>query len=183
MTKIICLCGGPGVGKSTVSTGVFTALKQRRISSEYVSEYAKEITWEGTHKLLENQIHVFAEQYRRQFRLLNKVEYVVTDSPLLFNSIYFDYYNNSLEKPIFSREYADLSRTFFDETFKQFDNLIYYLARKKLYDPNGRNQTLEEAQEIDEKIIEKLDELQVPCVILTGTEKENIETILEHLGV
>ena len=37
--------GSPGVGKSTVAAGVFSELKRRQISCEYVSEYAKEITW------------------------------------------------------------------------------------------------------------------------------------------
>ncbi len=110
MTKVIALCGGPGVGKSTVATGLFSELKQRKISCEYVSEYAKEITWEGTQKLLENQMHVFAEQFRRQFRLLNKVDYIVTDSPLIFSSIYFDFYYKSLKEQVFSQEYEELTR-------------------------------------------------------------------------
>ena len=92
MTKIINLIGGPGVGKSTIASGLFSELKQRKVSCEYVSEYAKEVTWEQTHKLLENQIHVFSEQFRRQYRLLGQVDFVITDSPLLLNTVYFNYY-------------------------------------------------------------------------------------------
>ena len=108
MTKVICLCGGPGVGKSTVATGLFSALKQRKVSCEYVSEYAKEVVWEGTHKLLENQIHIFAEQFRRQFRLLGKVDYIVTDSPLILSSVYFRDY-------LFSLRHEGPQAAFFDK--------------------------------------------------------------------
>lgn len=183
MTKIINLMGGPGVGKSTVATGLFSQLKQRKISCELVTEYAKESVWEGTQKLLENQIHVFSEQFRRQFRLLNKVSYVVTDSPLLLSSIYFDHYFEKLSKDvnIFTPEYTDLLRRFFEQTFLQFDNTIYYLNRVKEYDPNGRNQSLDEAKLIDDRALAKLNDKNIGYNVLSGTESENIETILKHI--
>ena len=182
-TKIINLMGGPGVGKSTVATGVFSQLKQRKISCELVTEYAKESVWEGTQKLLENQIHVFSEQFRRQFRLLNKVSYVVTDSPLLLSSIYFDHYFEKLSKDIsiFTPEYTDLLRRFFEQTFLQFDNEIFYLNRVKEYDPNGRNQSLEEAKVIDDRALTKLKEKNIEYYTVSGTESENINAILNFI--
>jgi hypothetical protein len=172
--------GGPGVGKSTVATGLFSRLKQQKISCELVTEYAKEATWEGTQKLLENQIHVFSEQFRRQFRLLNKVSYVVTDSPLLLSSIYFDHYIDKLKDlSIFTPEYTDLVRRFFDQTFMQFDNEIFYLTRVKEYDPNGRNQSLDEAKIIDARAFAKLQKHFIMFQVLDGTDKENIDEIFE----
>lgn len=180
-TKIINLVGGPGVGKSTVACGLFSLFKQNRISSEYVSEYAKEITWEGTHKLLENQIHVFSEQLRRQYRLLDKVSYVITDSPLILNSVYFRYYIQALEKKNikvpFSLTYQKLTEQFFDATFREFDNKTYFLQRSKHYDTNGRNQTLEEAIMLDEDIKQKLKDAGIKYEILTGNEVQNIDAI------
>lgn len=185
MTKIIALCGGPGVGKSTVASGLFSELKQRKISCEYVSEYAKEITWEETQKLLENQLHVFSEQFRRQFRLINKVSYVITDSPLILNSIYFDYYLERLDPKdkIFTLSYEDLCRKFFDSTFSQFQNMTFMLSRTKDYEQIGRNQTLEEAMYIDDRIRWKLAELGLTYTELSGNEKQNIQSILYHMGV
>lgn len=177
MTKIINLCGGPGVGKSTVAAGLFCKLKQEKISCEYVSEYAKEVTWEETHKLLENQIHVFSEQFRRQYRLLNKVSYIITDSPLILNSIYFDYYLLRTKEPFFSSEYEDLTRTFFDTTFLQFDNINFFLKRNKDYDPVGRNQTITEAEKLDSRIFRKMVNLKIDFETLNGSEEENIMTI------
>lgn len=185
MTTIINLVGGPGVGKSTVASGLFSALKQRKVSCEYVSEYAKEITWEGTHKLLENQIHVFSEQFRRQYRLLNKVSYVITDSPLILNSIYFNHYVEMLgnKEGFFTEDYIDLSIKFFDSSFEQFNNIVYLLDRSKEYDKNGRNQTLDEAKDLDFRILNKLVSCKVPHTTLFGNEEQNIKAILYDLGV
>jgi len=180
---VLNLTGGPGVGKSTVAAGLFSELKQRKVSCEYVSEYAKEIVWEDTKKLLENQVHVFAEQFRRQFRLLNKVSYIITDSPLILNSVYFDLYNNKLKEPIFSEKYADLSRTFFDSTFMEFNNLVYYLERLDNYDQNGRIETLEEAKQLDDQIKYKLIDNKISYTSLFGNEQQNINRILYDLGV
>jgi len=183
MTRIVNLMGGPGVGKSTVAAGLFSKLKQNKISCELVTEFAKESVWEGTQKLLENQIHVFSEQFRRQFRLLNKVSYVVTDSPLLLSSIYFDHYLEKLNSSpsIFTPEYTDLVRNFFEQTFLQFDNVVFYLNRVKDYDPNGRNQDLDEAKVIDDRVFNKLNETNTSCHILNGTEEMNIETVLTYV--
>lgn len=184
MTKIINLIGGPGVGKSTVASGLFSILKQRKISAEYVSEYAKELVWEETQKLLENQIHVFSEQFRRQYRLLNKVEYVVTDSPLLLNSVYFEYYINKLsdENKFFSQEYEKLCRKFFDASFNEFENLTFLLGRNKGYDTNGRNQDHKEACALDCAIIDKIISSKTLYTPLFGNEEQNIQTILNILG-
>lgn len=187
MTKVINLIGGPGVGKSTVATGLFSEMKQRKISCEYVSEYAKEVTWEETFKLLENQIHVFSEQFRRQFRLINKVSYIITDSPLILNSIYFNYYLQKLTKEEikqgfkFQDYYINLVEQFFDESFMAFDNMTYLLTRVKDYDTKGRNQTLEESKTIDVDIKQKLNQGNIKYQTLTGTEKENINSILKDI--
>lgn len=167
-TKVININGGPGVGKSTIAAGLYSKLKISRISCELVTEAAKEITWEGTHKLLENQIHIFSEQFRRQWRLIDKVDYIITDSPLILNSVYYDYYLNKLGDDVkFSPAYIEQSRKFFDNTFLEFNNYNFFVTRyfevtkndEMIYptwDPIGRNQSLEEAIVIDNKIQEKL---------------------------
>ena len=182
MTKIINLIGGPGVGKSTIASGLFSELKQRKVSCEYVSEYAKEVTWEQTHKLLENQIHVFSEQFRRQYRLLGQVDYVITDSPLLLNTVYFNYYlEKNQGKDWFNPKYQELCRNFFNQTFNQFDNLNYFITRNKEYDKRGRNQDFAEALGLDYKIWEALRGIKYQ--FLDDSEKENINKILGDLNV
>lgn len=156
MTKVLNYFGGPGVGKSTIASGVFHELKKRDIVCEYVSEYAKDCVWEETTKLLENQIHVFAEQLRRQYRLMGKVDYIITDSPLLLSGIYYRFYTDKMGHPFFSEEHTELAIKFFDETFAQFDNINFIIKRQKKYNPIGRKQTEEEAKEIDKMVVKKI---------------------------
>ena len=86
---VINFLGGPGCGKSTVCADVFAKLKWNNINCEIVTEYAKDAVWEESFKLLENQIGVFGEQHKRLHRLKDKVDVVVTDSPLLLSLLYY----------------------------------------------------------------------------------------------
>lgn len=181
-TKIINLIGGPGVGKSTVTSGIFHELKTRKFSCELITEYAKEATWEDTHKLLENQIHIFSEQFRRQWRLIDKVDYVITDSPLILNSIYYDYYLTKLgDRVKFTDAYIDLSRKFFDSTFLEFNNINFFLKRSVDYEDEGRNQSMSEALDIDNAILTKLLEYDQEFVIYHGDTRDTVQSIVASI--
>ena len=41
-TKVINICGGPGTGKSTIATGVYSKLKIHSIDCELACEYDKQ---------------------------------------------------------------------------------------------------------------------------------------------
>jgi hypothetical protein len=186
-TTVINLFGGPGCGKSTVATGLFSKMKQERHSCEYVSEYAKEITWEGTHALLENQIHVFAEQFRRQYRLLGKVSYIVTDSPLLLSAVYFDRLAKQLLEETrcpFSPDFIAQTRAYFISAFNQFENRNYILDRTKPYDTAGRNQSLDEARLLDKEITAMLIEATGSASsLIGGVEASAINSIMFFEGL
>ena len=127
--------GGPGSGKSTMAARVFSELKERKYNAELVTEYAKDLTWEGSMGVLDNQLLVFAKQYHRLWRLKDKVDIVVTDSPIVFSLVY-----------------GNTSNTFkqlVKEEFGKFNNINIYLQRVKEYNPKGRSQTEEEARLID----------------------------------
>jgi len=134
---VVNLFGGPGSGKSTTSAGVFSMLKLHGVNAELVTEFAKDLTWEKRHRALENQYYVWAKQYHRLFRVQDQVDVIVTDSPLLLSLLYC----------------GDSVSTYFDglvtSTFKEFSNVNFFLNRVKEYNPIGRNQTEEEAKEID----------------------------------
>lgn len=88
MTRCINLFGGPGIGKSTFAAGLFAELKRRHLNVEIVTEYAKDLIWEGRPHMLSNQISVLGGQWDRVSRLVGKVDLIVTDSPVLLCSIY-----------------------------------------------------------------------------------------------
>lgn len=179
MTKIINFIGGPGVGKSTTALGVAYALKKRRLNIEYVAEYAKDVTWEGTHALLENQTHIFAEQFRRQFRLVGKVDFVVTDSPLLLSCVYHQYNRHKLANP----EYVEFVKEFYLASYRQFDNATYLVkGGVRPYNPVGRNQTAEEAAEVHNAVIALLEERELPYKEILP-EDAGVDQVLADLGL
>ena len=155
MTKIINMFGGPGSGKSTLAAGVFYELKKNNVNCELVNEFAKDIVWDGTNALLENQLYIFAEQFRRQWRLINKVDYVITDSPLALSCVYHDYLSVQNAKKN-TKNYIESTRNFFMQSFLEFDNLNFVVRRKPLYNPIGRIQTEDAAKRIDNDILKLL---------------------------
>lgn len=136
MTRIINLFGGPGTGKSTTAAGLFNVMKVAGLEVELVTEYAKDVVWEETTALLDNQLHVFAEQHRRIARLNGKVDFVITDSPLLLSLLY----------------YAGTSVPFRQlvlEEFKGMPRVNVFLRRVKEYHRAGRLQNEQEAIKLD----------------------------------
>lgn len=135
---VVNFFAGPSSGKSTTAAGVFSLLKLHGVNCEYVPEFAKDLTWENRHKTLKNQLYVFAKQQHRLWRLINKVDVVVTDAPLVQGLAYIGY-NQSLTQTIVDQ-------------FNEFENVNFFLMRTKRYNPKGRNQTEEEANDLDASI-------------------------------
>lgn len=150
-TIIINFFGGPCSSKSTSAAGVFHKLKMEGYEVELVTEYAKELTWQGHHGVLNNQPYVISKQLNRIYRLLGKVDIIITDSPILLGIIYEGFGCTPSFKP------------WLTEVFDLFNNLNFYLKRQDniLYNPVGRNQSEEEVLEIDNKITSLLDEQDI----------------------
>ena len=135
--RVINIFGGPGTGKSTLGAGLFAKMKIAGMNVEYVSEVAKDYTWEGRHNMLTEQEVIFASQNNRLRRLVGQVEYAVVDSPLILGLMYCP------------QDFPQTFKPFILETFHTYTNVNVLLKRKFAYDPVGRNQTEEEAHQKD----------------------------------
>ena len=125
-TRVINLIGGPGSGKSTTAAGLFYTLKTKGYDCEMALEFAKDKVWEESVKTLDDQIYIFGKQYHKIWRLNNKVDYIITDAPLLLSSYY-----NQIE--------SDYFNDFIIEQFNRFDNLTFFIKRNEdHYEQNGR---------------------------------------------
>jgi nicotinamide riboside kinase len=172
-TLIVNLFGGPGTGKSTMAASVFAELKWRGINCELATEYAKEKVWEESFAIFENQVYILGKQMQRIVRVLGKVDVVITDSPVILVILY----NKKLGKT-------------FDELilqiFNSYNNMNYFLMRKKKYLKKGRTQTLEEALELDAQTRDLLDRNNVGYSTVMG-ERASIglivADILKKLGI
>lgn len=149
MTKVINLIGAPGAGKSTIASQLFSLMKWQGLDVELVSEYAKELVWEERTETMKNEVYLFGKQHHRLFRLKDKVEFIVTDRPLILSQFY-------------NTEYGDKSDAFKNivvHEVNKFENINIFLHRTKPYNAKGRNQTEEESNEFSEKIRNMMYEL------------------------
>ena len=139
--KTICLnfYAGPGAGKSTIASAVFSELKKRHINCELITEFAKRKVWEGNYGCLDNQLYITAKQQYLMWTVSKHVNLIITDSPLLLGSIYG---NDELLNQIIFREY------------QKFNNIDVYLTRNPnaTYQSNGRMQNRQEAITKDDEI-------------------------------
>jgi ABC-type cobalamin/Fe3+-siderophores transport system ATPase subunit len=118
-TKVINIFGGPGSGKSTISSDLFRYMKQQEISVELVGEVAKDWIHEGNYQKLWNcQDLLTAEQNYRQSRLMGKYDFIIADSPIILGMFYVPqgYY----------KSYAP----FVSEIFQSYDNVNIMLQRR-----------------------------------------------------
>ena len=171
-TLIVNLYAGPGAGKSSSAAYIFSMLKMRGISAEYVTEFAKDKTWEENQLALNCQFYVSGKQAFRLARVNGKVNVIVTDSPLVLGAFY------SSDKYI--------SDACVEESKKYPWQLNYFIERKDhKYDPNGRNQSYEESKEIDIKVKNLLAEKNIiyKSIISSREGCDNIvEEIIEELN-
>lgn len=171
--KVINFFGGPGVGKSTLAAGHYWNLKTRGVSAELVTEYAKDVTWERRENLLNDQLYLLAKQNRRLSRLLDhKVDYAITDSPLLLCAAYTRMGTNA---------YSHLVPLVL-ELFNSYENVNFVLKRNpEFYVQVGRSQTVEEAQHIDNIVIDMLDEFDIPYYeLVVGSDPIETLALLEQ---
>ena len=175
--KVINIFGGPGSGKSTFAAYLFTHLKTCNLNIELVTEFAKDLVYENQYDLLKtDQLFILANQNRRLQRLLNneqRVDYVITDSPLLLSNVYAQLNNYKI---------LDSLSKFTLDLFNSYDNINFFLNRDKSnFNHNGRTQDLKEAIKIDELIILYLNENNIEYTQLEQYQQYQINKLFDNI--
>ena len=145
--------GGPGAGKSTACMEITAALKKEGYNAEYVQEYAKELVYEKDMEMLdgspEHQYEILKEQTRRMDRLYDQVDFIVTDSPVMLNTIY----NKQL-----TPEYESLV----NELQGEYINYSFFMERDaSKFEEEGRIHNLTESIEKDNEIKDMLQKNEI----------------------
>ena len=172
-TLVVNLYGGQGTGKSTTMAGVFHYLKLRGVDCEMTPEFAKELVWEGRSGTFQDELYLFAKQNHRLQRVNGKVDVVITDHPLLLSAVYNEHYH-----PV---DDVDWNQSFDDIvwfTYNLYNNMNFMLKRVKPYNPNGRNETEDEAKEFDGRFEAYLNAFDLPYTAIDA-DKDAAETIGE----
>ena len=142
--KVINLYGGPGSGKSTTAAGLFYKMKLKHMSVELVSEYAKKLLYANRlDNMLDQQEYIFAKQNAMLHVLRNRVEYVITDSPLLLSLIYA-----SKDWPC-----VDQFKDLVIATYNTYDNVNIVLNRPNTFEKEGRRHSELESKVVDDQVI------------------------------
>lgn len=175
MTTVVNFYGAPGSGKSTGAAHVFSKLKLDGVNCEYVSEFAKDKCWEQNKNVFllpENQFYIGANQFYKMYMLKDKVDVIVTDSPIYMNAMY----NKSA---VLGKEYNEIMF----RLSEMFNNINFFINRVKPYHTEGRNQTEKESNQISIDL-KKTILSKIPYIEVNGNEDgyEIIyQTVKHHL--
>lgn len=167
---VINIIGGPDSGKSTNAALVFGKLKLQGINAELITEYAKSRVWEEAARTLTDQLYVTAKQNRMQRRCEDKVEVMVTDSPLIMGFYY-------------GSEQPEWYKTMLEGLVNTYNNIYVFLKRsnERAYNPVGRLQDESNAKSIDIAFKQILDEKNIPYVeILSQTDEKAADEIVDY---
>ena len=157
---VINLWGAPSSGKSTTAHGLTFLLNINKWRTEYISEYAKELVWDGRHGLLKNQNHVFDQQNLRLQRMLDhNMDAVITDSPLPLSVIY--------QPPGYLEGFEGLVM----DQFHRYNNINIFLTRKHSFEAIGRVHNERQAIELDLRIRQFLADNQIEYLDLEANPK------------
>lgn len=171
MAIVVNLFAGPGVGKSTTAARVFAELKMNGVNCEMALEFAKDKVWEESFKTMDDQIYIFGKQFHKIWRLKDKVDVIICDSPLPISIVY-------------DKENSDAFHALVIEQFNKFDNLNYYIKRATEYVESGRRQTEEEAKNVDKIVEDVLEKYNIQCdtVEIDGAYKKITNDVLHKLN-
>jgi hypothetical protein len=169
---VINLFGGPGTGKSTTAAGLFFEMKHDYYLVELVNEYAKELLWKSKDSYFKSQDYIFAKQHDKLTHLAGKTKYAITDSPLPLNIAYTP------------AGYPESFEPFVWEVFNSYNNINIFLVRKKKYVNVGRNQSEEQARDLDNIVRSLLDVNGIPYYVIEADKDapKNIVSLLKSIG-
>ena len=175
-TFVVNFIGAPGCGKSIISALIFAQLKLKHYVTEYVQEYAKQLVWTKDFDTLNNQYYVTKHQYKLLKQIDGKVNYIVTDGPLI-HGLYYNTYNPDNTSDITKTTHLIL------DSHHHFRNINIVLTRGDFaYEQEGRLQTKSEARDIDVIMKQLLKTKQINYKeFLANAEPENIAQMVDYV--
>ncbi|MHA1676322.1 MAG: AAA family ATPase [Candidatus Njordarchaeales archaeon] len=176
MTIVVNMLGGSGIGKSTTAAGLYYHMKLAGMNVELVREYVKILAWQGTKIGQFDQVNIFGEQCKLEHTLYDKVDFIVTDSPILLAPIYEVFYHG--ESII-----EEAAIKFLNKASSQgVKHVNILLGRNKPYDTRGRYQTEAEALDVDSRTISFLKKYSMPYHEVCGPDIDRVDRIMEIIN-
>ena len=177
MSVLINFLGAPSSGKSSISNKLVGKLKELELDAEYVTEYVKSWVWEGRKISPFDQFCIFGNEAHNQSMLFDQVDYIISDSPVMLTAFYHLYYDNKNTLKDVCHEFYDMAKA------NGVKVLNFFLTRRKKYNPKGRYQTQEQADQLGQDLMNWLDQEGYEYEVLDCPDKKRLEIVLERLGV
>lgn len=174
-TFVVNLLGGSGLGKSTTAALVFGELKSRGQVTELVREFVKEWAWSGKKVGPFGQSIIYGQQLERESSLYNKVEYLVTDSPLILCPVYQKHYNGHE-----SIKHCVLKDLQIAETMDVV-HMNFLLKRQKPFDARGRYEDEKTAKLIDKKVEAFLTYHGIDYILVDCPDEDRVKFIADEV--
>lgn len=175
MTVLINMLGCPSSGKTSLSAKLFAQLKAMDLNAEYTSEYVKGWAWEGKKVGPFDQFYIFGKETHNQSRLFDKVDFIISDSPVMLTAFYHYYYNGNTALNEVCHNFYTLA----EQAGVKVIN--FFLPRKKKYITKGRYQTEVQADQVARDLMDWLDTEKYPYEVLECPDKERINVVLERI--
>jgi nicotinamide riboside kinase len=175
-TKVINMLGGSGIGKSTAAAGLYHEMKQKGMNVELVREYVKMWAWTGNKVGQYDQIYIFGKQARSEYMLYGKVDYIITDSPIILGPVYEKFYNDG-ESMIEEAAIKFLKKA----DNNGVEHINFLLERKKEFNPEGRYETEEQAKQVDLEVRKFIVQNDLDFKLINCPDLDRISTMMEFL--
>ena len=180
MSKIINLFGGPGIGKSSIASGITYKLKKKHITCDNPYEFPKALAWDNNNEAIKDQLYVLANQHRGIVKSFGKVDYIVLDSPILLSLVYRSMYKGS-EYPATLYDSEHFDKLVLD-IHNQYDSINILLKRGNgVHNEKERYQSLDESKKLDYEIEKVLLKNKIPYISIDVNEKA-VNKIIKLLG-
>lgn len=175
-TWLVNIISGPGAGKSVISALIFAQLKLQRYNTEFVQEYAKTLVWTKDFNTLNNQYYVTTTQYNLLKQINEKVDFIVTDGPLI-GGLYYNLHNPE------NTSNVEKTQKLILDCHNAFNNINIFLRRGNFsYEKEGRLQTEDEAKEIDVILKHLFRQNNITYDVFdSSANDENIQKIVAHI--
>lgn len=177
MTYLINLLGEPSAGKSTTMADLFSTMKYMELTVEICPEWVKRLAYSNIPISKYDQFYITGKEVKQQSRLFNKVDYVISDSPVYLSSFYNFINTGDDTLALVSKRFYDLAK---EDGIKVLNIL---LKRNKTYCPLGRYQTAEEAKEVGCQLEQYLTMHNIEYTFLDCKDNERVQNILSLLDL
>lgn len=180
MTKLINLFGGPGIGKSSIASGLTYKLKKKHITCDNPYEFPKALAWDNNNEAIKDQLYVLANQHRGIVKSFGKVDFIVLDSPILLSLVYRSVYKGNEYPATLYGEYFDKMVL---DIHNQYDCINIVLKRGDgVHNEKERYQSLDESKKLDDEIEKILIQNKIPYHLINVCDS-SVNDILKLINV